>query len=176
MKPVTISFPAEMHDALKSHLLHGRTTEQVAFMLGEPSRSGGLDLRVIDLYLVPSDEVDFGSSCHVRLADDVRGKVIKWAWDRDACLIEAHSHLGWYPASFSPTDLEGLKEFVPHVRWRLRGAPYGALVFTEEDLDGLIWIDDDCPGPIDAVHVEGRASYTPTGLTIERFRRTETGG
>ncbi|MFQ5807933.1 MAG: hypothetical protein ACE5I3_15925, partial [Phycisphaerae bacterium] len=53
------------------------------------------------------------------------------AHDRDACLVELHSHTSPWPAAFSVSDMIGFRDFVPHILWRLR-RPYGAVVVAGE--------------------------------------------
>lgn len=108
---------------------------------------------------------------HVSLSDEVRASVIQWAHAENACLIEAHSHGRWSPAAFSPFDMDGLSEWVPHVWWRLQARPYAALVTTTSDLDGLAWID----APSRAEQVEGVAEdhFHPATCTTLRRRPKE---
>jgi hypothetical protein len=109
------------------------------------------------------------SKLHVELADDVRPRVIKTAWDTDRCLIEAHSHGDEGYAKFSPSDLRGFNEWVAHVRWRLRGRPYVALVKAGESWDALAWIDKETPLRLDAIEVTRGdttiETVTPTNAT-----------
>lgn len=167
---VVLTASSDFERQLRSHLLNGHH-EQVAFLLAESRRRNQLELLLTDIYAVPANEFEIQSSYHVTLTDDVRPKVIKWAWDHGACLVEAHSHRGPWPAAFSPTDLDGLRDFVPHVRWRLRGSPYVALVFTERDFDALGWIDSDSlPIGVEALVIDGKAKR-PTNRTVEMLRK-----
>jgi hypothetical protein len=102
---------------------------------------------------------------HVVLADDVRPRVIKTAWDRNECLIEAHSHGPRGHAEFSPSDLLGFEEWVPHVTWRLRGRPYAALVVAGDKWDALVWIDR---APVAPAAIE----ITDGGRVIDALRIT----
>src|SRR5207253_2261676 len=96
--------------------------------------------------------------------------LIKWAWDRDACLVEAHSHPRGDPARLSPSDFHGLAEWVPHLWWRLRGRPYAALVFGDATVDGLAWVDGaGRPEPIRELHTTDGRSVFCTGLSFERL-------
>ena len=93
----------------------------------------------IEWYPVPPDGYGVRNEFHFELTDEVRAHVIKRAHDLGACIVEVHSHGGPLPAAFSPSDLWGFREFVPHVWWRLKGRPYLALVATRRDFDGLAW-------------------------------------
>jgi len=103
---------------------------------------------------------------HLALADDERARVIKWAHDLSAALVEVHVHRGNWPAQFSPTDLTGLYEFVPHVMWRLKHRPYTAIVTSKAGLDALGWFDGpERPERLDEVSVGGGIRLRPTGLS-----------
>lgn len=103
---------------------------------------------------------------HVELTDEAKDAVISMAWSTGSCLVEAHSHGDWAPAQFSPTDLEGFDEWVPHLFWRLRRRPYAALVTAAETIDAVAWVDDPTTlEPVDAIAVDGRPLAT-TGRTV----------
>jgi len=165
---VSLSFPTELHSQLLSHLRETQV-EQVAFLFTTmpiPNKP----LRVAELFRVPPKSFDVQSGYHVALADEVRGHVIGRAWQLGGCLIEAHSHGGGHPASFSSTDIFGLVEWVPHVRWRLRGRTYVALVFGDDSFDGLVWSEArEGPGPLAGVEVDGGGILRPTGITYSRL-------
>lgn len=91
-----------------------------------------------------------------------------------ATLVEAHSHGPRGVPTFSGSDWTGFSEWVPHVRWRLRGAPYAAIVVAAAGtLDAIAWIDDE-PEQVETIATTGvlRASgETLSGLGDERERR-----
>ena len=102
------------------------------------------------------------------LTDEAQASAIQWAWSAGECLVEAHSHGDRWPAEFSVTDLSGFEEWVPHVRWRLRGLPYAALVTGGADFDGLAWIDTSgLPEQVALIVGEGR-ELVATGRTLTR--------
>lgn len=146
---------------LREHL--SGEVEQVAFLFTEPYGDDHR-LRVGDLELITSERFRYQGSYHVELADEIRPELIKRAWDENACLIEAHSHLDG-PAGFSSSDLAGFEDWVPHLRWRLRGRPYAALVFAPDDFDALLWDGDGAPVSIDALQILGGATLVPTDHT-----------
>jgi hypothetical protein len=56
---------------------------------------------------------------------------------------------------------------VPHLWWRLRGRPYGALVTAGKTFDALAWVD----GPndveqIERLDIEGGDTLLATGRTL----------
>jgi hypothetical protein len=118
---------------------------------------------------IPPDGFEGQSDFHLTLRDDVRADVIKWAWDSDACLVEAHSHRPGRPASFSPSDVLGLDEWVPHLWWRLRGRPYAAIVVAGDTYDALAWIDGgNVPEQVDHLSVDN-VLRLPTGITFPQL-------
>ena len=117
--------------------LHGR--EHVAFLFASPEPNG--DLRVVEsTELAPEDYVD-QSAEYVELRDNVFQRMILFAHQTNAALIEAHSHpfARGSHVRFSRLDHEGLAEVGPHVSWRLPGRPYVALVFGRDAFDSLYW-------------------------------------
>lgn len=167
-------FPADLFRELREHL-RATETEQVAFLFTEASVLGE-PLRVSELYAVPPEEFDFQSAYHVTLADEVRGHVIARAWQIGGSLVEVHSHGGGAPASFSRSDLWGFEEWVPHVRWRLQGRTYVALVFAENSFDALVWEEGrDGPSPLAELTVDGGATLVPTGRTYRRLAQAGDG-
>lgn len=159
----TIEIAPPDYERLRAHLEAGGEVEQVAFLLTEPY-AGDETLRVAAIQLIETENVSFQSGYHVELADDVRPDLIKRAWDGEACVVEAHSHLHG-PARFSWSDMAGFDEWVPHMRWRLRGRPYAALVFAPDDFDALVWDGDGGPEPLEALVVVDGPVLRPTGGT-----------
>jgi hypothetical protein len=143
--------------------------EQVAFFLAhhDDGRFNAFDMR-----LISSADFDIQTGFHVALADRLRGELIRWAWTANASLLEAHSHVHGDPVCFSPTDLSGLRSWVPHVWWRLQGRPYAALVIGSETVDGLAWIAAaDQAEQVVQVEVPGRAFIRTTGLSMQAASR-----
>lgn len=156
---------------LRAHLMRPEA-ERAAFLLAEHRKEALHELRLVEMWAVPDEEFEYRGRYHLSLSDAVRPKVIKWAWDRGACLVEAHSHLDGIPA-FSPSDIAGLAEFVPHVWWRLEGRPYAALVFTRGGFDALAWIESPHnPARVRGLlfHGDGRMER-PTGLGYAALQR-----
>lgn len=153
------------YEELRRHL--SGDVEEVAFLFTEPYQDDRR-LKVRDVMPISVEGFDFQSDYHVELADGLRPQLIKRAWDEDACLIEAHSHTEGR-AAFSPSDLWGFEEWVPHLRWRLRRRPYAALVFAREDFDALVWHGDGPPVGLDAIEIAGGESLRPTDNTIREL-------
>ncbi len=159
-----IAAPGELYRSLRTHLA-GRV-EQVGFFLADYDDA----LRVFALREwrpMPPEAFEIQNSYHVTLRDEVRPKIIKWAWDAGACLVEAHSHGDRGVARFSPSDVWGFHEWVPHVRWRLRGRPYAAIVTASDTFDALAWIDGD-PEQVERLEVDGDIHFA-TGRTLPRL-------
>ncbi len=164
-----LAIEGALYGELLAHLAASED-EQVAFLFTLPPRERE-PLRAVEMYAVTAGEFADQSPYYLALSDDVRARVIGRASRRGGCLVEVHSHmLG--PAEFSPTDLLGFEEWVPHVRWRLAGRPYVALVFCGESFDALVWAGDgDRPGPLSELLVEGRGRLRPTGITARHIDR-----
>jgi hypothetical protein len=153
MGPILIDLPASVHKALWTHLLPKKLiSEEAAFVfVRREEDASGYIFRSVDWYPVLPVGFSSRSTFHFELADETRGAVIKRAHDLGASLVEFHSHSGRWPAAFSASDLSGFEEFVPHVWWRLRGRPYGAIVVGRSGFDGLFWLHH----PQNAIYLDG---------------------
>lgn len=121
---------------------------------------------------MPPESFEFQSAYQVTLLDEIRPEIIKWAWDAGACLVEAHSHGDLGAAAFSPSDIWGFGEWVPHVRWRLRGRPYASIVTAGDTFDALAWVEDARPEQVERLEVDGDV-HLATALTLPRLTNLE---
>jgi hypothetical protein len=168
MSPISVAMSAEVENAVRQHLFQDRV-EQVAFLLGRFSDN---EFVIDDVMCIAREGFDYQSALHVSLSDDERARVIKWAWDNGGSLVEAHVHLFDEPASFSSSDIRGLREFVPHMWWRLRRRPYAALIYGPGSFDGLAWIADaESAEQVVTLRVPGRVDTKATGRSLERWYR-----
>lgn len=164
----SILIPQKIYQNIHMHLLPKKIkTEQVAFIFATVNKSNNsilLDFK--DYYLVKPKEYEYQSLGYVELQDEMRPKIIKMAFDLNAAIVEMHSHPYSRKARFSPSDIKGLNEFVPHVWWRLKGKPYAAIVFSKIDFDALVWIDSPKKAQqLTRIEVESNHLY-PNGLTL----------
>jgi hypothetical protein len=157
----------ELYFDLRRHLFpSGGECEEAAFLCVTPTTfSEGSVFEVVDQHFAKPDDFVSRESDYLELTDEARMSLIQRAHRRGASLVEIHSHLGPYAAAFSPSDRMGLRETVPHMRWRLKNRPYVALVFAESGFDALVWTDDPArPTPLEALLV-GDQTLSPTHLT-----------
>jgi hypothetical protein len=129
----------QYHD-LRTHLFGGHY-EQVAFLFAEHKEERSeAKFYVRRMRMMSPADLDFQSVYHISLTDDALASVIKEAWETGTVPIEVHSHLSAdFAPGFSKSDYRGFEATVPHVRWRLQGKPYAALVFCPSGFDGLVW-------------------------------------
>lgn len=145
-----IAISRALYDDLRLHL-RGHV-EQVGFFLADfDAETKTFVLR--EWRAIPPEGFEYQGAYHITLTDEMKTEVIQWAWDADACLVEAHSHKNSGPAKFSPSDFWGFRDWVPHLFWRLRRRPYAALVIAGESFDALAWIDS-ADEPEQAEHIE----------------------
>ena len=142
--PIALQVPAPVFQTMRLHLLPVQSRlEQGGFLfsryIAEVDRNPVFDYA--DWILLKADDYAKQYQDYLELTDATRARIIKRAHDLDACLIEFHSHPGPHPAAFSPSDMHGFEEFVPHVRWRLKGKPYAAIVIAPSGFDALAWVD-----------------------------------
>ena len=168
MGRLLLHVPSSVYEDVWTHLLERNAgSESAGFMFVVPGNQDD-DTHVyehVEWCPVPPDGFVENSWCHLELTDEFRAGVIKRAHDLRASIVEFHSHLGPQPARFSPLDRRGLREFVPHVRWRLRERPYFAVVVTRVDFDGLAWtMDSEQPQHLGGIVVGDRV-FEPTKLS-----------
>lgn len=171
MKTV-LSLPAGAYEDLAAHLLPGNTpNEQAAFLFARARRTGeGVALDVIDSAKLIAADFEVQAPDYLELTDATRARLIKRAHDLDASLVEMHSHPGPWDAAFSPSDLRGLSETVPHMWWRLNKRPYAALVIAPSGFDAMVWLDGPSfPYELHAL-AAGSQILRPTNITL-RTRR-----
>jgi hypothetical protein len=167
-----LDFPVGLKEKLWAHLLQDEV-EQVAFVFAATAAENDATVfTAIDHYLATPDDFEIHSEFHVELTDDARSRVIKQAWDTGTTPVEVHSHPGdRWGAMFSPSDMYGFAEFVPHCRWRLRGRPYLAIVVSPGGADALAWIDvSGNPVVLTAIRESGHPTVTPTNQTLNDLK------
>lgn len=173
-----LDLPKGIHEALWRHLLPARLeAEEAAFACVTPQSENGTTIfRCLEWIPVPPEGFASRSAFHFELTDEMRAMVIKRAHDLGASLVEFHSHDGYWPAQFSPSDLAGFEEFVPHVWWRLKKRPYLAVVVARTGFDGFVWISDPkVPDRLAGIRVAERL-LLPTGrsaLTFDHYDADE---
>ena len=147
-------------------------SESVAFIFATTIKTdSSVEFQFKSWYPVESHEYQYRGRSHVELKDEMRPKIIKRAFDINASIIELHSHMCSRGACFSPSDLQGFEEFVPHVWWRLNKKPYAAIVFSKSDFDALVWLEDPQQyHQLSEIVVDERHLY-PTGLTLTNLER-----
>jgi hypothetical protein len=157
------------------HLLSG-PEEQAAFVFARGHLDNlGYKFTPIEWRTIPTTGFHHQSSYHLEMTDTARRDLIRRAHELEASLVEFHSHPSARPAQFSWSDIEGLREFVPHVRWRLQHRPYIAIVVGLSSFDALVWCDDhQTPTPLCHLDVEGKA-LQPTGLTLKDIDHDDQG-
>jgi len=133
-----------LHEELMTHLLPPKCCqEQGAFLFVQAIRSDReITFDVIEVAKLGRRDFAVQAGDYLEMADEARAGLIKRAHDLNASLVEMHSHLGRWPAAFSPSDRMGLAETVPHMWWRLKKCPYVAIVVAKSGFDALLWLDD----------------------------------
>ncbi len=162
-----LELPRNVHSALWQHLVRpDSTSEQVAFLYASTDdQEQRKFFSYVEWFPVPRKGFVSQSEFHLELTDQIKGLVIKRAHDLCTSLVEFHFHSGTWPAKFSPSDLLGFQEFVPHVWWRLKGRPYLAVVVSRSSFDALVWLKDpNTPQHLDGILVDGKI-LRPTSLT-----------
>lgn len=176
MMAVEIHIPLELWIGLRSHLFQStardRNPEEAAFgYAAVTAAQHTTNFSVSEMHLVAPQEFELQSEYHFTLTDEALGYQIKQAWDRGLSLVEFHCHR-WPddPPQFSLSDISGFSEIVPHLFWRLKGRPYGAVLLTPRGVDAVAWIKDgEQAEAVDRI-VAGHGVIKPSGLTIATLR------
>lgn len=167
MEQILLNIPQAIQRAVWKHLLPRRFIhEEAAFLYAKRKTEGKTEIfQYVDWFPVPVNGFLSCSPFYFELTDEMRAMAIKRAHDLQASIVELHSHKGIYPATFSPSDLLGFQEVVPHVWWRLKGRPYFAVVVSRSGFDGLTWISGPyCPQYLDGIITE-TSILKPTKLS-----------
>ena len=129
----------EIWEKTSNHLLQDDNEHLAFFLTNTTKTNNGITFLIRDVILVPDQ--DFSpQKLHMELSLDQILNVINTAKKKKMSLIEIHSHpFTTYQTSFSLTDLDGFKEFVPYILDSLPGKPYGALVLGQKSIDGMYW-------------------------------------
>ena len=157
------------HNRIQKHFSRNRPFEQVVFLFMDyHQETNDFVFKVDDLYFVSKKELAVQSGDYLELTDDARKKIIKMAWDKGKALGEIHSHpLTVKGVMFSYFDLQGFKDFVPHIWWRLNNKPYIALVSGVSSIDALAWITNpDSPQALREIRVDDNRCTKPTGKSL----------
>lgn len=166
----TLKLAPDFKEALWTHLLPCSTTREQAAFLFCTTRAvdGGLEFEAIDHRLL--NPADFAAQYddYIELSDAARIALIKKAHALEASLVEMHSHPGPLPAAFSWSDRAGLKDTVPHMRWRLKKRPYLAIVVAPSGYDALVWAQDaKIPEPLAGIDLGDGALLRPTNASLK---------
>ena len=158
-------------DCLKHLLPDNSQNEQSAFLFARVETvDNQLEFHVLESWHLKADDFDIQEPDFLQMCDATRARIIKHAHERRCSLIEMHSHPGPYAACFSGSDLTGFEETVPNVMWRLKGAPYAAIVVAVSGVDALVWRKwKQPPSPLAKI-VTGRDAIVPTQLTMRRLQ------
>jgi hypothetical protein len=165
---VFLDLEAGLKEEIWAHLLQN-DIEQVAIVFAAvEAKDDATAFIARDAYVAAADDFEIRSEFHVELTDEARARIIKRAWDTGTSPVEFHSHPGdCRGAMFSPSDMYGFAEYVPHCRWRLRGRPYLAVVVSPAGMDALAWTAPGSePVGLDAIRLAGGVTIAPTNQTI----------
>jgi hypothetical protein len=167
---ISMSMTTNAYQELRRHLLQDEN-EQAAFMFADMEATEDQLIFVVqEIHFMTAEKYTFQSSYHITLDDDVLGEMIRIAWQAGRVLVEVHSHRDdSSPVSFSGSDIRGFASVVPHVRWRMKGRPYAAIVMNETSLDALVWDGElDTARPLTRLEV-GKDIVYPTNETLDYF-------
>ena len=161
----------DLYRTLLKHLLPvGSSYEQAAFLFCTSQLLNGEQVfEAIDSALIGPDEFAVQCDDYLELTDSCWRSLIKRAHESGATLVELHSHPRFQLAAFSLSDLQGLRETVPHIRWRLQHRPYIAMVVAQNGFDALVWTDNlSAPQSLFGIRVE-TVLHKPSNASLNRW-------
>lgn len=167
-----LNMPEGLFKDLMAHLLPPEgVVEEAAFLFVKANESeSNICFEVIETAKLEPNDFDLQFSDYLELADDTRASLIKRAHDLEAALVEIHSHVSPFSATFSFSDRAGLKETVPYMWWRLKNRPYIAIVLTATGFDALVWLDNPkIPQQLDGIIAGGRL-LLPTNNSLRGWK------
>jgi len=137
---VALFFTEQQYNLIRLHLFKGKKEQGCFLFVSSTIDSPSIELKVKDIHKVEAYGWSHQSGCHLELEEKEKVKVMLKAREYACDLIECHSHRFDGSATFSPSDVHGLSEFVQYIWWKLPGKIYGAVVFTKSDIRGRIWL------------------------------------
>jgi hypothetical protein len=151
---ILLSIPRRINRLIRPHLFKD-ANEQGCFLFADTQINGAvINLNIKKIHLIKSDRWDYQSSFHLELKEREKVKIMLMARKKNYDLIECHSHCTFGIAKLSSSDKYGLNDFVQYVWWKLPGKIYGALVWTENDVTGLVWLPKNKePQPIREIRI-----------------------
>ena len=151
---VLVSVARQKYRLIRAHLFKGHK-EQACFLFADTHFNGGvIHLHVESVHFINKDKWDHQSEFNLELSEAEKVKVMLKAKKSNYDLIECHSHRSLGVANFSHSDKHGLDEFVKYVWWKLPGKIYAAVVWTENDVIGQIWLPkNNTPLPIKEIRI-----------------------
>jgi hypothetical protein len=169
-----LKLDARLKAELWGHLLPDDLhCEQAAFLYAAQAAGGDeVAFDVVAHELLARSDFAAQYSDYLELADEARARIIKRAHGLNACIVEIHSHASDRPAEFSLSDRWGLKETVPHVRWRLKERPYLAVVVALSSYDALVWALGGDEPELLFLEVDGER-LSPTGRSLRSWNGRE---
>ena len=165
-----IDLTTHQYTEIWKHLLpEPSSNEYAAFIFAKPIEStSSLVLKARDFCLIERDDFQAQYDDFIELSDEARVSIIKKAHKTNTALIELHSHPfdSRLAAAFSLTDLNGFRETVPHMWWRLPNRPYAAIVVAPCGFDSLVWLKDPySPECLTSLRVDEEV-LEPTNMTF----------
>ncbi len=148
-----IRLPEHVWTKVHDHLFSG-PGERFAFLLAEPCRRFQVPVFLVkDAVCIPPHHTKLGRGGWCVTPEGYL-LAINAAVKSNTALIEAHNHGGTLPR-FSPTDREGLAEFVPYVLDSLPGRPYAATVWGDSTIYGEFFTSEGNTGTVRSITAIG---------------------
>lgn len=136
---VILSFTEQQYSLVRKHLFTSKKEQGCFLFVTSDMDTSLILLNVKDVHLIGASGWSYQSGFHLELDEQEKVKVMLEARKYNCDLVECHSHCFSGLATFSPSDVHGLDEFVQYIWWKLPGKIYGAIVFTKSDVWGQIW-------------------------------------
>ncbi len=159
----------------KIHLQNDRYGNFLFFFCRINKHEKGVNVLVKDFVRINDNDIELSNDFSIQIKLKALLEVVNKANNENMAIIEAHNHpLSGDHVSFSYTDHEGFKEFVPYILDSLQ-KPYVATVWGEQSVDGIVWKQSfSTSEKIHEVVIVGRniIKYTTTSSQKEGYQNS----
>lgn len=134
-----IVIPQSIWERAKVYLQNDQCGNFLFFFCGINENKKSVTFLVKDFTRVQEKDIAISDDYSTQIELNALLDIVNRAHKENMAIVEAHNHpLSREHVTFSYTDHEGYKEFVPYILDYLK-KPYGATVWSRKSVDGMTW-------------------------------------
>jgi len=135
----TLVIPESIWKRAKVYLHNEKYGNFLFFFCGLNQNYNAVKFLVKDFVRIDEKDVGLADDFSTQIELPALLNITNRAHKENMAIVEAHNHpLSTESVTFSYTDREGYKEFVPYILDYLK-KPYGATVWSNNSVDGIVW-------------------------------------